>query len=581
MPYARFCVSIILMLFPASKVIWVCLVIAPSAWAGQPVASFIDRFIFEKVEANRIPAAQPASDAEFMRRIHLDLTGRLPELGAAQTYLASSDPDKQRKLIDSLIPPIPVPGMRAIKEHPFLDRWAYLFNDLFRNGQLLEEGINPFYDHIYKSLMLNVPYDEFVRELLTASATSTWSNGPANFLARSHVFEGDGYAINHEDTLDEIAINTGKLFLGINLECVSCHDGRAHLEKVNLWLSQRKRVELYRQAAFFGKTLISPMYGRTPQFLIKDKAKGYDLTTTSSLRPKRKAGENLTPTFLLDGSVKREGETDREAFARLLTGHPQFARATVNLFWAELMGVGIVDGPFDFDLARQDPKNPPPAPWTIQPTHPELLDALADDFRKSGYDLRHLIRTIVSSRAYALSSKAPAGWKSNYETSFARRQVRRLSAEQMWDAVGQVTGVMPELKITYSDKKVRYIMQTHSPQDIEKSNRDAHETAGQFGQCDRYAAEADKRPSMVQSALLLNGSAVRDRIKLQKGSRLETLLASKTDREIVNDLYMAALSRLPDEQETQLSLAMLKDQRQEGAEDLLWVLINRLDFLFY
>lgn len=553
--------------------------LAPLATADNP----IDRFIFEKIEREKIPVAAPADDSEFVRRIYLDLTGRLPETGAAREFLASKDPAKRQKLIESLFPEIPKPGLRSIKEDPFLDRWAYFFNDLFRNGQLLEQGINSFYDHIYKSLMLNIPYDEFVRDLITASATSTYSAGPANFLARSHVFEGDGYMINHEDTLDEVAINTGKLFLGVNLECISCHDGRAHLEKVNLWLSQRKRAELWRQASFFGKTLITPAFGRTPQFMVKDnRAPGYNLTSGSAVRPKRNPKEDVTPTFILDAGRIQDGEPPREAFARLLTSHPQFARATVNLFWTELMGLGIVDGPFDFDLARQDPKNPPPAPWTIQPSHPELLDALADGFRQSGYDLRQLIRTIVSSRTYALSATAPKGWKSTYETSFARRQVRRLSAEQLWDAIGQTTGVQPELKITYSDRKVKYLMQTFSPQDIDKSDRRLHGVMGQFGQCDRYAAEADRRPSMIQSAVLLNDGVLRERVKTVKGSRLEALLKdTKTDEQIVDELYIAALSRLPDAEEREASTALLKDNRQEGAEDLLWVLVNRLDFLFY
>jgi hypothetical protein len=254
----------------------------------------------------------------------------------------------------------------------------------------------------------------------------------------------------------------------------------------------------------------------------------------------------------------------------------------VNLFWGELMGVGIVDGPFDFDLARQDPKNPPPAPWTIQPSHPELLDALAEDFRKSGYDLRHLIRTIVSSRTYALSGTAPKGWKSTYETSFARRQVRRLSAEQLWDAIGQATGVQPELKITYSDKKVKYVMQTFSPQDLDKSNRKLHAAIQQFGQCDRYAADADRRPSMIQAAVLMNDGVLRDRGKAAKGSRLATLLESKaSDDKLVDELYLATLSRLPDASERAGSLELLNGNRQDGAEDLLWILVNRLDFLFY
>ena len=106
---------------------------------------------------------------------------------------------------------------------------------------------------------------------------------------------------------------------------------------------------------------------------------------------------DLAPQFLLTGDKPREGEPWREAYARMITDHPQFARATVNLIWSELMGVGIVDPPLDFDLARLDPASPPPSGWTIQPSHPELLEALAKDFREHGYDLRQLIRTIAVS----------------------------------------------------------------------------------------------------------------------------------------------------------------------------------------
>jgi hypothetical protein len=211
--------------------------------------SFIDRHIEQKAQANHVPLAAVATDAEFVRRVTLDLQGRLPDAAAARKFLVDTDPGKRAKYVDSLFPAIPVPGMRSVKEHPFLDRWTYYFNDLFRNGELLEEGINTFYDHIYKTLTLNLPYNEFVQNLITATAVSTWSDGPANFIARSHIFEGDGYQMNHEDTADEIAINTTRLFLGVSLECVSCHDGANHLEKVNLWLSQRKRVEMWRQAS--------------------------------------------------------------------------------------------------------------------------------------------------------------------------------------------------------------------------------------------------------------------------------------------------------------------------------------------
>lgn len=546
--------------------------------------NLIDRFIDARLAETGAPKAAPADDSEFLRRVHLDLTGRLPELAVTREFLANRDAAKRAKLIESLIPPLPVSGMRALKEHPFLDRWTYFFCDLFRNGQLLEEGINVFYDHIYRSLTLNVPYDEFVRDLITATATSTWADGAANFIARSHVFEGDGYQMNHEDTADEIAINTTKLFLGVNAECISCHDGAQHLEKVNLWLAGRKREELWRQASFFGKTFIDPSFGRFPHFQVKDTRRGYDLTTRSSLRTPRNKKADVTPAFLLSGEKAQPGESPRHAYARILTAHPQFARATVNLFWSELMGRGIVDPPFEFDLARQDPKNPPPAPWTIQPSHPELLDALAEDFRAHGHDLRRLIRLIVNSQAYQRAGRAPKGWKPAYEHLYARRFTRRLSAEQTWDAVAHVIGVPQSIKVTFADKKAASVMQTRSPQDIEKADRGLIKILQAFGQCDRYAIQSTRKPSMVQSAMLMNDKTVRERIKIAKGSRLDRLLHADPqigNAEIVDELYLAALQRLPNPQERSLGVDVLREYREQGAEDLLWVLINRLDFLFY
>jgi len=520
--------------------------------------------------------AHASSDSEFLRRVYLDLTGRLPEPERVTAFLNDADPAKRQKLIDSLFPDKPIPGMRSLKDDPFLDRWAYFFNDMFRNGQLLEEGINVFYDWIYKCLMLNIPYDQMVREMVTASAVSTWSNGPANFVARNRVFEGDGYVMNHEDTADELAITTSKLFLGINLECVSCHDGAGHLEKINLWLAGVKRADLWRQASFFGKTYISPEFGRTPQFIVNDTREGYDLSTISAVRPKRYKAD-LTPTFIMGGGKAREGESNREAFARLLTADPQFARATVNLIWAELMGSGIVENTSDFDMARQDPKNPPPAPWTVQPSHPELLNELAADFRTHGHDLRRLIRQIVSSKAYQLSARFEGKWNPIHDSYFTRRKARRISAEQLYDALTQVSGNREEFKITYSALKTPLVMQTRSPQDIDKSDRKTLLFLQTFGQCDRYEAEADRRASMVQAATLLNGRTVDAKLRLKADHPLMKLEPERR----VESIFLTALSRPPTAVEMGKSLELLATGGVEPTEDLLWAIANRLDFLFY
>ncbi len=553
-----------------------------SSITASGAESFIDQFILEKAKEAEAPIAKLTSDSEFIRRVTLDVTGRLPTAEESRKFLSSTDPDKRNKLIDSLFPPLPEMGMRSVAEHPFLDRWTFFFNDLFKNGELLGEGINTFHTYIYKSLTLNVPYDEFVQDMITASTVSTWSDGAANFIARSHIFEGDGYQINHEDTADEIAIHTTRLFLGVNLECISCHDGHHHLEKINLWLSTQRRAALFRQASFFGKTFIGPSFGRFPQFRVKDSANGYDTTTVSSLRPPRKKNEDVTPTFLLTGEHTPKGESDRQAYARMITNHPQFARATVNLFWTELMGRGIVENPFDFDMARQDPKNPPPSPWTLQPSHPELLDTLAEDFRKSGYDLRHLIKQIVKSRAYQLSTQAPDGWKETHDPLLTRREERRLSATQLWDAISDVTGAYPDIKVTYSEKKVKYMMQSRSPMDVEKSNKLLYKTFMAFGQCDRYQTESEQKPSMVQAALLLNDKALQDRINLEKSTRVKALATAKGDarKTAIEDLYLAAFSRPPAAHELATAEQYLEAHGEKGAEDLVWAVLNSIEFLF-
>src|SRR5215831_11153146 len=386
--------------------------------------NYIDDYIFGKMEQDKIPHAGLSSDTEFLRRITLDLTGRLPEVDEIRKFVKNPDPEKRDKLIDSLSSS-PVKGLRDQLTTPYLDRWCYWFRDLFRNNDgHLNRGREIFYDYVYSALQENLPYDQLVREMLTAQSRSNWTNGPINYLARDYVNETDDSIINNEDTYDQWAITSYKAFLGINMECISCHGGAGHLEKINLWLSTKKREDLWDQASFFAKSRLWRPYGDYSQFALTEDGKGYDLTRHSVTRMQRYPAD-VKPIFLLDGQTPRPEENLRDAYARMLTGNLQFAKATVNLFWAELMGVGLVDPPFGFDLDRQDPNRPPPAPWTLQPTHPELLEVLAKDFQAHHYDLRYLIALITKSSAYQLSSRFNAEWKERYGRDFPRHFVRR------------------------------------------------------------------------------------------------------------------------------------------------------------
>jgi len=564
---------------------------------GAPVQrrNYIDTYILGAMERDKIPSAPLSTDQEFLRRVSLDLTGRIPDSEKIHKFLANKDPDKRDKLIDSIISP---ERYEFQEEDPFVDRWAYWFNDLFGNsgGELGTQGRNIFYDYIRFSLRLNIPYNEMVEEMLTASALTNWYSGPANFLTRFHVDDATGNQIHHEDTCDEIAIQTGKIFLGVNLECISCHDGANHLEKINLWLSQRKRAEIWRQAAFFSNLDIYRPPPRRQEFTLLERGrgydaeamqiaakKGYDSTADSVVRMKRTKAD-VYPAFLLSGERAHKDEDLRRAFARILIADPQFARATVNWIWAELMGVGIVDPPYGFDLARLDPKNPPPAPWTVQPTHPELLEKLATDFREHNFDLRYLIKLIVKSSAYQLSTKFEGTWKPEYANYFARRFVRRLSAEEIVDAIGQATGVQPEIPISGSNVKVKYVMQTRSPEDLGGKNlAEIQRFLGSFGQNNRSRNVKSLEGNVVQASLLLNSKVVKDRVRAVEGSRLHKLLNKEpplSNEDLVDEMFLSVLSRYPLPEEKKIAVEQIRQYRTRGAEDLMWALANKLDFIF-
>lgn len=287
---------------------------------------------------------------------------------------------------------------------------------------------------------------------------------------------------------------------------------------------------------------------------------------------------------MLSGEKPKEGENWRAAYARMLTENPQFARATVNMVWAELVGVGIVDPPFEFDLSRQDPAHPPPAPWTIQPSDPELLDALATDFRNNHYDLRRLIRTIVASSTYQLSSAFPGNWKDSYAPYFARHLVRRLDAEEIADAISQATGVAPSIPILETPLKVSYVMQTRSSEDIGGKDLEPLKMfLSGFGQADRDKNLKELVASTVQAAALLNSKFVKESIKVQDKSRAYTLLHHDpplSNGEVVDELFLAYLSRLPAPAEKILAVNQLAEHHDQGIEDLAWNLINKTEFVY-
>jgi hypothetical protein len=542
--------------------------------APVPRRNFVDEEIFGKMEHDGIPHSALTSDNEFLRRVSLDLTGRIPSPQEVTAFVADNDPAKRDKVVEKLL-----------SSEAYVDKWAYFFMDLFRANGKMGRGQNLFHYWMKENLRVDRPYDDAVRSIISSSAKSNHVSAASNVIAREHVQgkpqpdDGDDLGMVQQlDTDDELAVLYGKTFLGINLSCISCHDGKGHLEKVNVWLSGKKRSEFFQNSAFLGNSryLMYWEHGKpqSGEFMIDDANPGYDTKGVSMIRVPRFGGPK-DPAFILTGEKPKPGAEPREEMGRLLTSNPQFARATVNLFWARLMGFGIVE-PFDeFDLARLDPKHLP-AGWQLQASHPELLEKLAADFRSNGYSVRHLLATICRSNAYQLSARFEGEWKDSYTKYFARKFVRMLDAEELHDAIALATsrpgsfaagtekvGMSMQLSGPAGGGDVKYFMQT-------------------FGQSNRSNPPHPLAGSPLQPILLMQSPVVNDRVLAAKDSRVQRLLDTyKTDNNrVVDELFLATLSRDPSTDEKQVALAAIDKNRVEGAQNLQWALINQVEFFF-
>lgn len=545
--------------------------------ASLPRKNFIDELIFGAMERDGVPHAPLSSDEEFFRRVHIDLTGRIPHDDELRAFLASSDADKRDKLVDALV-----------KTHTYKAKWTYFFGDLFKSAanRIGNDGKNLFYRWLYDNIHLDRPYNLMVTDMLTSCAASNWYVGPASYIARWVVIGVKCEDTVHEDTSDELAIHSVKHFLGVDLNCVSCHDGRNHLEKINLWLAGRKREELFQMAAFFGRTRVLrrvEVATTQDEYSIDEEGPGYDAGARTVVRVPRKGKGMAEPVFMFTGERPAPGKNLRAEYARMLTSHPQFARAAVNLLWSEMFGVGIVDPPLDFDLARLDPKNPPPAPWSLQPTHPELLEALAQYFRQQNYSLRSVLTLIAKSNAYQLSSRFQGEWKSSYARYFARHFVRRLKAEEIHDSLIHATGLYTEIPIRGTDFKARYATEARSPEDLRGKSpilKDVVFFLESFGQTNREYSERTNDGDITQAILLMNSPFVLRQIQAVPGSFLAQLLATDAPVDAkITRLFERFLVRRPTPEEMEQARQVVGSGAGKNWEDLQWLLVNKVEFI--
>jgi hypothetical protein len=503
--------------------------------ANSPRANFIDDLVLDKLRQLNLPPSGPATDAEFLRRAYLDTIGVLPTADEAKAFLVDTAPDKRAKLVESLL-----------ARPEYVDYWSYKWCDLLlvSSKKLKGPAVWSFYNAIREAVESNRTWDRFARDVVTASG-STIENGLANYF----VLHKDPKLLNEATTVT---------FLGLSVGCAQCHD-----HPLERWTLD----DYYGMANLFARVRMKDgsSDGEVIVFPVEDGNVKHPTRVATPI-PRPLDGQPLG----LDAPGDR-----REHLAAWLTSpdNPYFARAIANRIWANYMGRGLVEMVDDLRVTN-------PA------SNDALLSALADDLRQHGYDVKHLIRTIMASAAYQRSAETVAGNEAD-DRFYSHYPVKRMSAEVLLDAISQVTGVPTEFP---DYPKGLRAMQ------LPDANVNSY-FLNAFGRPAReFTCECERtdESNVTQTLHLSNGKTLNDKLKAG-GNAIDKWLADKlTDAEIINRLFLAALSRNPtDAEKTSLTTALAeaaaapadddmarKVARRAALEDLAWAILTSKEFLF-
>ncbi|MBM3767740.1 MAG: DUF1549 domain-containing protein [Acidobacteria bacterium] len=560
---------------------------------GSSSGNLIDKHIFGVLQDKGIQPAARIDDYEFARRASLDLTGRVPKVDRLTAFVADQHPDKRAKYVDELL-----------ASEAWIDKWTMFLGDLYRNTDVIRatntrrraEGREAFYNWIYNSLKSDKGYDKMAFELIAAAGNNTWTQGELNWQLGNRTTGGPV-----QDHFDQMASATAETFLGnSHFNCIVCHNGRGHVDTLSLWGKGASRMQAYGFSAFFAQTNFTqqPRAERADPNLfywgVEYNRNGtYALNTTTGNRPPRSAIGSTrvaAPVYPFGDQTPSSGEQWRAAAARMVTSDFNFARSTANRIWKELMVRGLVEPVNQLDPARLDPDNPPPAPWTLQPSNAALLRDLGQSFVDNGYSLKALMKQIATSDAYQLSARYDGQWNPAWESLHARRLAKRLMAEEIYDAVVQTSNIPAPITFATASripngpaaptKVVQSAMQTTSP----SSRGGAAGFLNPFYPGDREDTDRRRDGSDQQALTLMNNNLVMTRTRSSLVNGQPSLLrqhVDKSNRELIDSLYLAVLSRYPNESERATATAALSaGNRTQAAENLLWSLYNKVDFFF-
>ncbi len=487
--------------------------------------NLIDREVAAKLRQLNIPASPRSQDSQFLRRAFLDTLGILPNVEEVKTFLAETRADKRSHLIDTLL------------ERPeFIDYWTYQWSDLLlvQSKQLGTPAMWAYYRWIREQVAQNTPWDEFVRAIVTARG-SNLNNGAANFF------------VLHDDP-KLMAETTTQAFLGMSINCAKCHNHP--LEK---WTND----QYFQMANLFARVRTKTGPGNSEDIVF---------TALNGEVVQPLTGKPQTPTPLDGSPVASEDTADRrEHLADWLVSpeNPYFSRAIANRIWANFMGVGLVEKVDDLRVTN-------PA------SNEALLSALGTYLVENDFDIKSLIRLILQSDTYQRSSEASEA-NANDDRFYSRYYPRRLMAEVMLDAFSQVTAV-PTAFSGFPDG--------WRALQLPDSNIESYFLSS-FGRADRAqtcVCERTDEPSVAQVLHIANGKTLNDKLQTQD-NRIGLALTRQTPLvEIVDELYLAALSRYPTERERDRIQTLLAEtpqaEHRQALEDVYWAVLSSREFLF-
>ena len=508
-----------------------------------PAATWLDEPILSRLASINAQPAVTASDDVLVRRLFIDITGRLPTAIEAQQFVNSTASSKYTDLVD-----------RLLASPEFVLYWTLKWSDVLRCDEkvLDPEGVKQFGDWLRQSLADAKPTDHLVRELLTSSG-STYTNPPANFYR----------ALRDPQTRGEAV---ARVFLGYRMQCAQCH---------NHPFDQWTQADYYSWASLFSGIDYEIKSNERKDDLDKNEFRGEQLVVIKDLNLQKhpRSGQKMPPKVLERSSANLQNLKDpRQELAAWLTdkSNTQFARAQVNWIFYHLMGRGLVDPVDDFRS-------------TNPPSHPELLDEMAQRWSDHDFDLRWMIREIVHSQTYQQSA-SPNSETPLDESFFGYRIVRRHSAEVLADAQSDVLGVPLPFDQQPPGTRAIALRAGQREQRYLKSAGDAF--LGSFGKPQRLTAcecERSNDLSLSQVFQLMQGESVEKRLRDNKG-RIRRLAERDTlADEWIRELYWTALSRPPTDAEVPQALATLAaaESKRQGLEDLAWALLNSQEFLLH